>query len=176
MNLFELKGDLLAMEEAMEAHALENEGDVSGFDFDMVDDAQEAIDKKLLDCGAWAKNLVAESNAFKAEMAVMAKKKKSIDNKVAWVKGYIAEYFTLDRKKLEDTRVKLSYRKSSAVEIPADLDPEKLSFMYPDFAKNSWSFDKTAIKKALKDGPMTVEMDDTDFELTIRNNQNLQVK
>ena len=175
MTLYDLSEDLRAIEAAMDEHAAANEGDVTGFDFSALECVQGEIDAKLLNVGAWIKNLRAESEAYKAEKANLDRKKKVADDKIKEIQPYITNFLERGRP-LKDSRCALSWRKSSSVDIPKTLDAEDLGCRHPDLVRTSTAFDKTAIKEALKEGPLVVGVGEHCHEILMKRSINLQIK
>lgn len=98
---------------------------------------------------AW-KNLTAEAKAIKAEEDSLAKRRKSAENAAERAKSYLE--FVLAGETYKSPKVAVSYRKSESVEpAPGFMDwaltndDTLIRYKEPEA-------DKTAIKKALKDG------------------------
>lgn len=115
---------------------------------DDLDRLQMDIDEKLKNCVFYYKNILSEAEALKAEKMKMQQRQQVAERKAERMKQYIA--FCLDGKKFEpedDVRVRVTYRKSEAVECPdiALVPQDYLRFKDPEL-------DKSKIKKALKSG------------------------
>lgn len=126
------------------------------------DEIQMALSEKIENSMCFYKNLQADIEAFKAEEKNLAQRRKVKENLAERVKNRIDNYVTmqftdeegnvdkdnLNKWKFETPKVKLSYRKSDSVEVsdinllPKEYIKEKIEL----------SADKTALKKALKDG------------------------
>ena len=126
MTLYELSADLKVIESAMEAHALENGGDVSEFPVSLLEKLEGDIEKKCLNVAAWVKNLKAESDALKVEKSRLDKRKRVVDNKIERLKSFVGEFA---KGKISDSRAVISWRKSKRLEIPTHLPVDKLEFM-----------------------------------------------
>ena len=102
-------------------------------------------DEKIEGVACWIKNLKAEAEALKAEKKALEKRQKSAENKAEQLKEFLNQF--LDGKKFSTPKVAISFRKSEAVEVNdwTKLDEEFLRYKDPEV-------DKTAVKKALKNG------------------------
>ena len=74
---------------------------------------------KLENVALWYKNLLAEATAFKAERDVFADKQRRAEAKADSLKKYLDT--ALHGAKFDTTKVSVSYRKSSTVEVE-DVD------------------------------------------------------
>lgn len=104
-----------------------------------------AKENKIEDCLLFYKGALAEAVAIKAEEKALAERRKALENKAEWIKGYVAS--SLQGNPFNTTRVKASFRKSEETVIEdINLLPEIfLKYKNPEA-------DKTAIKKAIKGG------------------------
>ncbi|WP_405379714.1 siphovirus Gp157 family protein [Phascolarctobacterium sp.] len=104
-------------------------------------------DQKIENIACWYKNLLSDAEQLKKQKEIFAEREKAAKNKAESLKSFLTEY--LQGKKFETTKVKLSYRKSEAVEF----DKERLKDVPIDFLKyKEPELDKTAVKKAIKSG------------------------
>lgn len=153
MNLYEID------EEVMKCVDVET-GEV--FDIDRFEELNLQREEKIENICLWIKNLKAEIEALKAEKDAFYKRQKSAENKMESLKKYISNY--LEGTGYESAKVKVSFRKSEALEISefAEIPEEYLKYKEPDV-------DKTALKDAIKKG---LELKG----VTIVQNQNIQIK
>lgn len=103
-------------------------------------------DTKIENIGCWIKNLLADAEALKEQKNIFAEREKAARSKAESLKNYLS--VILDGKKFESSRVAMSFRKSESVEFSGeliDVPHQYLKFKEPEL-------DKTAIKKAIKDG------------------------
>ena len=141
-------------------------GEVS--DEEAFDALQMERDKKVENIGLMLKNTVAEAKAIKEEEANLAARRKSIENKSERLK-HLLEY-ALNGDKFNSPRLKVSYRKSSTVELSegftkwAEENADDL-LTYSEPKPN-----KTAIKAAIKDGRVPDDM------ATIETHENIAIK
>lgn len=153
MNLYEISNEILNCVD-MET------GEI--FDEERFEALNLERDAKVENICLWIKNLNAEEEALKAEKDAFAAREKAVKNKKESLKRYITNY--LDGTPFESTRVKVSFRRSEAVEIieGAVIPDEYLRFKEPEV-------NKTELKKALKSG-LSIP------GVSIIENQNIQIK
>lgn len=88
------------------------------FDCDDLESLQAAKDKKLEGCACYVKNLQADVEALKAEEKALADRRKQKENRIGHMKRYIAASMKIDDlTTFETPKCKLSFRKSTALEI-----------------------------------------------------------
>ena len=138
MTLYEINAKLMAYEMEIDPETGEwlNE--------DELDALHMERDEKIENICLWTKNLRAEASAIKTEEKNLAERRKAKENKADRLEAYVA--LNLDGKKFETPRVKVSFRKSEAVEI---LDESKVPSEYLDISVVSKPI-KAEIKKYLK--------------------------
>lgn len=131
-------------------------------DAEMLDSLQMERDKKIENVALWVKELQAEADAIKKEVANLNERKKTAENKIESLIKYLV--YALDGNKFKTPRVSVSYRKSESVMITDinALDKRFLRYKAPEP-------DKTAIKNAIKSGELIVD----GARLVI--NQNMQI-
>ena len=168
MRLYEYDQEISKLIDACERFAEDNDGEISEDLLNELGELKMGMDEKLLNCGRWVKSMVADEKALKDEADKIAKRRKTLTNRIASVKKLIACLFPVGRK-LEDSTCVLSYRKSTALG-GEDVGSEDWS-AHPKWVntetKKSW--DKKGIIKALKEGVKF-----NGFELEEK--QNLQIK
>ena len=153
MNLYEIDAEILGCVD-------KETGEI--FDIDRFEELAMARDKKVENICLWIKNLKAQAEALKAEKDSFAQRQKAAENKMESLKRYITGY--LGGTSFESAKVKVSYRKSEAVEIMegAVIPDEYLRFKEPEV-------NKTELKAALKKGVQIAGV-------SIVENQNIQIK
>lgn len=132
-------------------------------DADKLDALQLEKDKKIENIACWIKNLTADAQALKAEEQSLAERRKTKENTVERLKQYLSN--VLEAAPFESARVKITFRKSTAVNV---TDESRLSDVFKK-TETVVKIDKKAIGEALKlgelvDGAELVE------------NQNIQIK
>ena len=132
------------------------------------------IDNEILNCvdmervqkveniGCWIKNLLADAKALKEEKDNLVKRQKAAENKAESLKRFLSSY--LNGEKFKTTRVAISYRSNSSVDIAegAVVPEEYLRYSEP-------TPDKIGLKAALKAG-------DKFPGITLVTSQNIQIK
>ena len=167
MKLYELATDFLTFMEAIENEEVPEEAIA-----DTLEAITLSIEDKADNIACLLKNLEAEVIAFKAEEARLAERRKAKEKTYDRIKEYLAENLQrVGLDKLETVRNKITFRKSESVEIG-----DEIAFI--EWAENKRDdlltysapkVNKTAIKKALKDGDEIVGA-----SIVIR--QNIQIK
>lgn len=136
------------------------------WDDDTLDQLIEELDTKRENVGLYIKNLTAEIDMFKAEEKNLKERRQIKERKIERLKDYLTRSMQLTGDKLLETpRIKLSFRKSTSVDV---LDIEKIPDMYIK-EKVEVSADKTLLKKALQSGE---EIEGA----ILKETQNLQIK
>ena len=160
-NLYDIDYQLRVLEEYMVDPETGEILDEESFNA-KFDEIQMALSEKIENSMCFYKNLQADIEAFKAEEKNLAQRRKVKENLAERVKNRIDNYVTmqftdeegnvdkenLNKWKFETSKVKLSYRKSDSVKV---FDINSLPKEYVK-EKVELSPDKTALKKALKDG------------------------
>ena len=160
-NLYDIDYQLRVLEEYMVDPETGEILDEDSFNA-KFDEIQMALNEKIENSMCFYKNLQADIEAFKAEEKKLAQRRKVKENLAERVKNRIDNYVTmqftdedgnvdkenLNKWKFETSKVKLSYRKSDSVEV------SDINLLPKEYVKEKVevSADKTALKKALKDG------------------------
>lgn len=160
-NLYDIDYQLRVLEEYMVDPETGEILDEESFNA-KFDEIQMALSEKIENSMCFYKNLQSDIEAFKTEEKKLAQRRKVKENLAERVKNRIDNYVTmqftdedgnvdkdnLNQWKFETPKVKLSYRKSDSVEVsdinslPKEYVKEKIELLA----------DKTALKKAIKDG------------------------
>lgn len=147
LKLYEIDDELVAIEKMMDEWAAENEGDITTFPLnDEIERLQGERITKCLKVGAWIKNLLAESTAYKNEAKSLSAKARVCDNKAESLKSFLS-YALQPGEKYKDSRVTLGWRKSKRVIVDALIDD-----LPPEYVKTTRAADLTCLKTALKNG------------------------
>lgn len=128
-----------------------------------LDELNMARDAKIENVGLWVKNLEAEAKAIKEEKDNMAARQKRLEKKAESLKRYLS--YALAGTKFNTPKIAMSFRKSESVDIPDDY---AIADEYCNITVVKKP-DKTAIKKALKEGKEI-------SGATLVTKQNLQIK
>ncbi|MDE6834468.1 MAG: siphovirus Gp157 family protein [Ruminococcus sp.] len=101
-------------------------------------------DTKLENVALWIKNLDATAKAIKAERDILKTRQEQAEHKSDLLREWLSK--ALDGEKMETPKVKVSYRKSTAVEVDDRLPKKWCS------KKIVYTPDKVAIKTAISNG------------------------
>ena len=111
MTLYEIDMDLqLALVEA-EKHAAEHAGEIPEETAQRLDELSMERERKLINIGRFLKNLRADIGALEHEETALASRRKALERKAEWLKGY-ASYHIKHGEKITDPTCELSLRKS----------------------------------------------------------------
>ena len=164
MNIYEINK---AIEDILEdGFSVDEETGEILFDESDLNALDAEISEKIENVACYIKNLTADISALKEEEKNLSTRRKQKERKIDSLKGYINYAMELSgRKSLESPRCKVSFRKSSSVEVP------DINALDEDYITKTIEIkpNKVAIKEALKEGK-TVE----GAEIVER--QNLQIK
>lgn len=140
MNLYQIKQEI---EQAINECVDFETGEI--LDSERLDRLNMALNEKRENIALYIKNLVADSKAIDEEIKNLTARKKSINNKIDWLKQYLAS--DLQGNKFETPKVVVSFRKSKSVDIQpnAEIPNEFLIQQEP-------KLDKAGLKKAIQSG------------------------
>lgn len=120
---------------------------------------------KIENIALYLKNLEALTLSLKKEEEALAKRRKAKENRIESLKAYLTNSMTAAGENgIETSKVCISFRKSESVVVNEEILDRKYFN-----EKISYTPDKTAIKKAIKDGA-TID------GAYIETKQNLQIK
>lgn len=140
MNLYEIKQSI---QEAIDKCIDMETGEI--INPELLDSLNEKLNIKRENIALYIKNLVADSKAIDEEIKNLTARKRSINNKVDWLKSYLAN--DLQGNKFETPKVVVSFRKSKAIDIAPNANiPD--DYLIPQEPK----VDKTGLKKAIQSG------------------------
>lgn len=158
MNIYEIDNAMFSLID-------EETGEIK--DYEAFEELQIQKEEKIENTALWYKNLVAESKAIREEEKALAERRKSLENKAENLKNFINR--TLDGNKFSTSKVAISYRKSTAVEVDDEFidyamknNNDLLTFKRPEP-------NKTVIKGMLQGG-----FDIPHAELVERNNMSIK--
>ena len=113
-------------------------------DFDRLSGLAMERENKLEGVALWIKNLEATAKAVKAERDALKERQEQAERKALMLREWLSG--ALDGEKMETPKVKVSYRKSTAVEVDDRLPKKWCS------KKIVYTPDKIAIKTAIQNG------------------------
>lgn len=140
MNLYEIKQSI---QEAIDKCIDMETGEITNPE--LLDSLNMALNEKRENIALYIKNLTCDSKAVDEEIKNLTARKKSINNKIDWLKQYLAN--DLQGNKFETSKVVVSFRKSKSVDIQpnAEIPNEFLIQQEP-------KPDKSGLKKAIQSG------------------------
>jgi len=115
-------------------------------DYEALEALEMERDAKISNTACFIKQLRAEAEAIKTEKLELGKRQSAKENYADRLEEYLAKY--LNGMKFEDSRCRISYRKSEQVEV----DETKIDELPARFVKIEKKISKQAIKDALKGG------------------------
>lgn len=115
-------------------------------DYEALEALEMERDTKISNTACFIKQLRAEAEAIKTEKLELGKRQSAKENFADRLEEYLAKY--LNGMKFEDSRCRISYRKSEQVEV----DETKIDELPARFVKIEKKISKQAIKDALKGG------------------------
>lgn len=159
MKLYEIRQEI---ENLM--NLIDEDGTIEESSFAQLEELAIAEEDKLENIGLLLKNWTAEAKAIRDEEVALAARRKAIENQGQRLSDYASDYMLkINRAELKTPRVRLSFRRSVAVDITDEsLIPE-------DFIKIERKVSKSDIGKALKAGLAVAGA-------VLLERQNLQVK
>lgn len=166
MKLYEITNETQAILDDFDQRVIEGEFEDGVFPPAMQDALNELSQNqadKCLDLACVIKSKTANAKMLKEEAAKLTARAKTLENSAGWLKEYLGANLE-EGKVLEDSRAKLSWRKSTTVEIDSSTWVGLSEFRLIKTTPN-----KTAMKEHLKEyGP-------ADWG-HLQENQKLQIK
>ena len=158
MNIYEIDNAMFSLID-------EETGEIK--DFEAFEELQMQREEKIENTALWYKNLVAESKAIREEEKALAERRKSLENKAESLKNFVSR--ALNGNKFSTSKVAISYRKSTAVEVDDEFidyamknNSDLLTYKQPEP-------NKAVIKEMLQGG-----FDIPHAELVERNNMSIK--
>lgn len=158
MNVYEIDNEMLSLID-------EETGEIK--DYEAFEELQMQKEEKIENVALWYKNLVAESKAIREEEKSLAERRKTLEHRAESLKNFVNR--TLQGNKFATSKVAISYRKSTAIEVDDEFidyamknNNDLLTFKRPEP-------NKTAIKEMLQGG-----FDIPHAELVERNNVSIK--
>ena len=114
-------------------------------DVEKLESLEIERDTKVENMALWLKNLKAEAEALKAEKIAFEARQRSVNRLIESVTSYMSGY--LNGTKFKTTKVDVSFRKSTVVEVSDiwKIPDDYLNYKEPEVKKNE-------LKKAIKEG------------------------
>ena len=139
-NLYQIKQEI----EAFEYEIDEETGELTNA---LVwDELCMAYEEKVENIACYIKNLASDVLAFKTEEEALAKRRKSAERTIEYLKNLLAD--NMDGEKFSTAKCAITFRKTDKVEI-SDIEQIPAELLR---TKTTVEADKTAIKAAIKAG------------------------
>lgn len=119
---------------------------------DTLESLSGELEDKAINVAKFIRNMEATADAIKAAEAEMAKRRKALENRIAWLKGYLKS----SMEATGITRIECPYFRLSIAKNPASLDLFDTSAVPDEYRRTeivtTEHIDKAAIKAALANG------------------------
>lgn len=158
MNIYEIDNAMFSLID-------EETGEIK--DYEAFEELQMQREEKIENTALWYKNLVAESKAIREEEKALAERRKSLENKAESLKNFVNR--TLNGNKFSTSKVAISYRKSTAVEVDDEFIDYAMKNNSDLLTLKRPEPNKTVIKGMLQGG-----FDIPHAELVERNNMSIK--
>ncbi|MEG1863644.1 MAG: siphovirus Gp157 family protein [Oscillospiraceae bacterium] len=132
----------------------ENYGDFCQAFLTSLEGMEDDFKIKAENIAVYIKRMSAESDAIAAETKNLTARKKALDNKSQWLKGYLmGNMAKMSLKKIEGTKAVLTVRNNPESVVITDLNSvlQYTQFIKPQEIDES-AIDKTALKRAIQQG------------------------
>lgn len=142
MKLYEIRQEI---ENLM--NLIDEDGTIEESSFAQLEELAIAEEDKLENIGLLLKNWTAEAKAIREEEKALADRRRATENQAERLKEYAGNYMLKsNRSEFKTAKVRLSFRKSTAVQVDDDeLIPD-------EFWQVKKEISRSLISKALKDG------------------------
>lgn len=147
LSLYELSNHYLKAFEALTDPDADLPAEVIN---DTLEGLSGELEDKAINVAKFLRNIETAAEAIKAAEADMAKRRKTLENRVSWLKGYLKTSMEKTGiSKIDCPYFKLSIQSNPAAVVILDEDAVPEQFKEKVVA---WKIDKNAIKEALKGG------------------------
>lgn len=171
-TLYEIEDTIReAIDRGYDMAFVDENGEFKQEDFDeWLDRLKKEETQKLENIACYIKNLIAEVNAIKTEEKALADRRKAKENKANRLAAYLDGFLRMKGKdEFETPKCRVSYRKSTALEITDKALLDQWLTLHDEFLKYSEPMlDKAGVKKYMKNA------DVPGVELV--NRKNIQIK
>ena len=151
MNLYEIDRQI---QELIENSVDPETGELT-LDPAALDALQMEREAKIENLACYVKNLTADAKAIKAEEQALSERRKAAENKAERLKRYLSD--ALAGEKFSTSRVAISWRKTSAVQVDENLFlSSTANELIPGAITYEPKISKTAIKKAIEQGQTVI--------------------
>lgn len=146
MKLYEMISDFNELNALLEDETQEVDTNTIN---EILEEINVNIDEKIGNISSLIKNKMALAKAIKEEETALKARRERAEKEVESLKCYLSEQMLqIGKMKYEDSRHKITFRKSTSVEIDEDLFPDELKVQEIKYKIPS----KTELKAKLEDG------------------------
>ena len=158
MNIYEIDNAMFSLID-------EETGEIK--DYEAFEELQIQKEEKIENTALWYKNLVAESKAIREEEKALAERRKSLEHRAESLKNFVNQ--ALQGNKFSTSKVAISYRKSTAVEV----DDEFIDYAMKNNS-DLLTYKQPEPNKAVIKGMLQGGFDIPHAELVERNNMSIK--
>lgn len=175
MRLYEIA----TIRERLDAAIAEAEGELTPDYEKALDEVDGSFEEKAERCGLFVKERLATAEAIKVEEDRLAARRKALVRDAEGVTGYLAAQMQrVGKEKVNGLLCTLSFRKAQKVEeivAPTTEDLRTVATFAPDLVRHKeiWEWDKEAVKRVAKAGPLP---DDIAKRVRVVTTSSLQIK
>lgn len=121
LKLYEIAEIYDNLMEEVRADAEENDGEISEVLSARLDAMSDVRDDKISNVCKMIKARLRYAEAVKAEVKVLQDRAKSAEREAGYLKSYLAKFIP-EGEKFDDGVSKISWRKTSSIKVPEDID------------------------------------------------------
>ncbi len=133
----------------------------------------EALEKerevKIVNCGLFIKNAEAYIASVKEEESKLRDRRKVFEKRVDWLKRYLEAHLP-PGEKIDLANLRISWRKSEAVEVDDTADLQTINFSNPELVELTLSLKKREMKEYIKTTGVSFQ------GIRLVEKQNIQIK
>lgn len=145
MKLYELTNELRSLEAEFE----QNEGEVQNANLVKLEQVSTNFNEKITNIARLVKNLEAEANAIREEEKRLAKKRRSKEKQIEWLKDYIKNaMLQTETSSVKDAIISVSIRNTQ----PKLVITNENAIKDERFIRIKREINKSALKDAIKSG------------------------
>ena len=161
-TIFEIMAELDIARARAEEFAFECDGEIPDYLSEILDNIEGEREEKIEKTASFYKGLGYEIKNIDEEIKKLQSLKKVRKNEQERVKEYL-QFAVEQGEKIKTAKVQIGWRKSASVVV--DIEPSELP---AEFQKVKIDADKTALKKAIKDGSVDDSIAHIEEKLSIQ--------
>lgn len=151
MTLYDINAQMDILFDELEEHIDQETGELDKEVAEKLDKLFTSRMEKVSNIVLFIKNRGAFALQVDQEIKKLQQKKKSVENKVEWLKNYLYSNVEVGRK-IETPNFTIGWRKSESIEVDPLLDLEELYKQNPEIVREkiTYALDKIEAKKVYK--------------------------